>query len=311
MVIFASVIIFLMSLLVILFFYNRYMFSKANRLQPKGEFVEAGGLKLHYITKGEGKPVVFLHGGILTSEDFGKVMDMAVSKGFKTISFDRPGYGFSERFRDRKISPEDQAVLIHKALAKLGVERPIIVGHSWSGATILAYALMYPDDISSVITISAAMYKEGYPAANGDALSRLVTTPFIGRVILNILLFPLGKLMAESSLKYTFSPDPIPKHYREDTFLYWLRPGQFRANREDILGFATTVQELSTRYKNIRIPVLIVVGDKDPFGTIEHAHRLNKELPDSRLVVIPDAGHMLPQCYPEKIAEIISQCSPA
>lgn len=288
-----------------LYFYNQHKFNKIAAFPPKGNFVTVDGLKLHYISKGEGKPLVFLHGGILTGNDFQKVINLAAAQGYQAISFDRPGYGFSQRYKDKKMKPAEQAELIHNALKQLGIKKPIIAGHSWSGAMILAYALLYPDEISGIITLSAAAYKEGYPAENGDAISTIVNTPIVGGFILNTMLFPLGKIMADGMLKATFNPDPIPPAYREDTFLFWLRPSQFKANREDVLAFAPGAEEIHSRYKEIKVPVVIVAGEKDPFGVVEQAHRLNKDIPDSKLIVIPDIGHMIPQSHPHRVMEAV------
>lgn len=295
------------ALVVILYFYNRYHFNKILKVSPKGHFINVNGLKLHYIIKGDGKPLVFIHGGILTCNDFEKVINLAATQGYQGISFDRPGYGYSQRYRHKKMTPIEQAVLIHDALVRLDIQKPIIAGHSWSGTMILAYALLYPNEISGIITLSAAAYKEGYPAANRDVLSVIVNLPVVGNFILHILLFPLGKIMAEGMLKATFNPDPIPPNYRENTFLFWLRPSQFKANREDVLAFSPAAEEIHRRYKEITAPIVIVVGEKDPFGVVAQANRLSQDIPHSKLMIIPEIGHMLPQCYPDKVMEAVRE----
>lgn len=291
-----------------LFAYNRYKIKQAEaRFPPSGKFVTVEGIKLHYVSKGSGKPVVFLHGGVLTGNDFEKVMEKAVAQGYHAISFDRPGYGYSERPQNEEVTPVVQAKLIHGALQELGIEKPIIVGHSWSGTLVLSYALSYPDDISGIVTLGGAMYKEGYPAENGDPISTLVTTPIIGDIILHTLLqSPLGTALAESMLKATFAPEPIPSGYREASLALWLRPSQFRANREDVLAFSPTSAKISKRYKEIKNPIVIVVGKNDPFGTMDQAARLKQDIPHAKLVVLPDVAHMIPQNHPDLVMDAIN-----
>ncbi len=113
---------------------------------PTGEFVEVGGIRLHYVRKGNGKPVVFLHGGILSANDFDSVLDLAAAKGYSAIAFDRPGNGYSERPRGEIATPVVQARFVHDALCELGIHRPIIAGHSWSGSLVMSYALHYADE---------------------------------------------------------------------------------------------------------------------------------------------------------------------
>lgn len=302
-------IIFLFAVVVIggLFGYNQYRIRRDMAdYPPTGQFVTVDGITLHYIHKGSGKPVVFLHGGILTGSDFEKVLDLAAKHGYQAIAFDRPGYGHSERPK-HKISPMDQAELIHQALNKLGIENPILVGHSWSGVLVLSYALAYPEDISGIVLLGAAMYREGYPAENGDPISTLVTTPIIGDFTLHTCLkSPLGTLLADRMLNATFAPEPVPPGYRKATHTLFLRPGQFKANREDVLAFPPAAEALSKRYKDIQLPVVMVVGEDDPFGTLEQAKRLKEDIPHARLLVKPDMAHMIPLHHPQLVIDTIN-----
>lgn len=289
--------------------YNHIKFRQAEAAYPPtGSFVTVEGFNLHVIHKGQGTPVVFLHGGVLTANDFDAVIDMAASRGYEAISFDRPGYGYSDRPAREQMTPADQARLIHGALQQMGVEKPIIVGHSWSGLLAMIYALQYPEDIAGVVTLGGAMYKEGYPAEHGDPLSKLVTTPVVGKVFLHtVLRSPLGTLLANNITKQTFAPEPVPAGYGEAALALWFRPGQFKANREDVLAFPAAAQQASKNYHEIKSPVVIVVGEDDPFGTKEQAIRLQGDIPHAELLIIPDVGHMLPQNHPDLLMQAIER----
>ena len=79
--------------------YNIYRARKAEREHPPtGRFVTADGVRLHYIEKGEGPPVVLLHGNVVTAEDFqtSGVLDL-LARRHRVIAFDRPGFGYSDR----------------------------------------------------------------------------------------------------------------------------------------------------------------------------------------------------------------------
>lgn len=293
----------------ILYFYSQYRFRQAEvQYPPEGEFVTVDGVKLHYIHEGEGRPVVMLHGGVLYGKDFAESVKMLAAEGYQAISFDRPGYGYSERPRDTKVTPMDQAKLIHDALKQMGVEKPILVGHSWSGVLVMSYALQYPNDISGIVTLGAGMYKEGYPAENGDPISNLVLTPVIGPAFMNTVLgSPLGTALGNSIMKATFAPEPVPEDYRKEALALWRRPKHFRANREDVVAFVPAVEKISHRYSEIQIPTVIVVGKKDPFPTKEHSYRAHEDLPNSTLVELPDAAHMIPQHHPEEVVKAVQK----
>jgi pimeloyl-ACP methyl ester carboxylesterase len=268
-------------------------------------FVAADGIRLHYLSEGNGQPAVFLHGGILDSHDFEAVLHLAAKQGYRAIAFDRPGYGRSERPKE-KITPFDQARFIRKALQILDVQRPILVGHSWSGLLTLAYAHLYPNDVSGIVLAAPAMYKEGYPAEHGDPLSALMTAPVIGERIIRLFLkTPLAKAMTEKMLKQTFAPEPLPDGYRERVYSLWLRPGQIKANREDVLAFPPAALEAGKRYSEIQQPVSIIVGEDDPFGTREQALRLKRDIPHARLRIVPQVAHMIPQNHPELVIDAL------
>lgn len=272
---------------------------------PAGKFIEVEGIKLHYYEQGSGTPIVFLHGGILSGQDFEHAMQLAVRKGYHTISFDRPGYGHSERPQNEQVTPQVQARLLYGALKKLGIEKPIFVGHSWSGVLLLTYALNYPDSLSGMVTLGAGLYRKGYPAEKGDPLSKLVMTPVLGKLFLHTILVPLGYLMAGGMLRATFQPEQVPEEYAKATRALWFRPGQFKANREDVLAFAPACDAISGRYQEITVPTVIVIGEKDPFTTKIHSTWLHQELSYAKLFTYPKVAHMIPQNHPQIVLEAV------
>ena len=84
--------------------YNSYHTRQIERRHPPaGRFVEVDGVRLHYLEQGTGTPVVLLHGNVVTAEDWilSGVLDQVAARGHRVIAFDRPGYGYSSRPRDR------------------------------------------------------------------------------------------------------------------------------------------------------------------------------------------------------------------
>ena len=112
--------------------YNVYRARKwSASIRLRCQFVTVDGVRLHYIERGEGPPVVLLHGNVVTAEDFDTsgVLDL-ISKRHRVIAFDRPGFGYSERPHGSAWSAGTQAEVIRDAFAVLGVNRPIVLGHS-------------------------------------------------------------------------------------------------------------------------------------------------------------------------------------
>ena len=128
--------------------YNLYRARAAEREHPPtGRFVTVDGVRLHYIDRGEGPPVVLLHGNVVTAEDFqtSGLLDL-LARRHRVIAFDRPGFGYSDRPHGSAWSARAQADLLRDALVILGINRPVVLGHSWGAAVALALALNHPSD---------------------------------------------------------------------------------------------------------------------------------------------------------------------
>ena len=124
------------------------------------------GVRLHYVERGHGDPLVLLHGNTTMGLDFllGDFVRLLASR-YRVIIFDRPGCGWSERPRGRAVYvPRTQARLIHGALERIGVHRPIVHGHSWGAMVALAMALDFPDSIRAIV-LESGYY---YPTIRGD-----------------------------------------------------------------------------------------------------------------------------------------------
>src|SRR3954470_20634816 len=103
---------------------NGALARRAERRNPaRGAFIEVDGVRLHYIEKGSGSPVVFLHGNQSMAADveISGVFGL-LARDHRVIAFDRPGFGHSERPRGKAWSATAQAALLRKALSHLGVE---------------------------------------------------------------------------------------------------------------------------------------------------------------------------------------------
>ena len=134
---------------------------------PRGSFVTSEGVRLHYLERGNGPPVVFLHGNGVMLEDMliSRVVDQT-ARSCRAIAFDRAGFGYSDRPRGHSWTAAAQAALLPKAFALLGIDRPIVVGHSWGTMVALALALDHPEHVSGLVLASGYYY----PTARADVV---------------------------------------------------------------------------------------------------------------------------------------------
>ena len=259
---------------------------------PAGEFIDIDGVDLHYVERGEGPPVVLIHGNTVTHADFiaSGLMDRLATR-HRVIAFDRPGFGHSTRPRDRLWTPSAQADLLRAALERLGVERPVVVGHSMGTMVAVAMALSYPENVHSLV-LAGGYY---YPSFRVDAfLTAPVALPVLGDVMRYTVTALSGRLMLKKMAQAMFAPRELPDNFfpvisRE----MMLRPVQLRANAEDAAFMVPTANTLSKRYDELVLPITIIAGQDDMVVDPQaQSARLHHELPHSEMHLMLDTGHM-------------------
>lgn len=272
---------------------------------PQGAFVSVNGVGLHYLDHGSGRPVVFLHGAaMLAQELFCGPAGAALAAEFRVIAFDRPGYGHSGR-GEGLAGPAAQARLIHGALSRLGVERPILVGHSWSGALVLNYGLEYPDDVAGIVSLA------GWSFATHQASLKLLSLLSQGAVetVMGMPFGPkLARHMAAKGLEKVFAPNPVPQGYGELPVELLIRPSQLRANADDLHALNHDILAIQRQYRRFRVPLEVLVASDD--GVVEparHGKRLAAMVPGARLTELAATGHMLHHAHPEALVAAISR----
>ena len=278
--------------------------TQSERLQSTSKFVIVDGTRLHFVIKGEGRPVVLIHGNPGSTQDWTRVFGPLAAR-HRVIAFDRPGHGSSERPKHIDATVEVQARLLHDALKQLHVERPIVVGHSWGGALALIYAINYPTEVAGVVLVAPAVYesKDGVPL-----VTELPVVPVIGDAV-NFVLTPLlAATFVRSALKKAFSPDPVPKNYLRSVLSEWTKPKKIKAYSLDEVSLNDSLKRLSPRYPEITIPVSILAGDSDLIvPEKDNAERLHQALPKSRLVLLPKTGHQIPFTRSQAVVDEIER----
>lgn len=178
----------------------------ASEFPPVGQFVTVEGVRLHYLSKGTGKPVILIHGSDGVLQDFTLTIFDKLAKNYHAIAFDRPGHGYSQRPMNEPLTLATNARLIHGALKQLGVKKAVLVGHSYGGSVALKYTLEYPDDVAGVVLIAPA----AYPLGIQNLLLYLPDIPLIGPLVLQTFLVPVGRPAVRSLNARAFDPDSVP-----------------------------------------------------------------------------------------------------
>jgi len=281
--------------------------------------VDVDGGRLHVVELGraDAPPLVLLHGASANLGDMRLALGDRLAANYRVILIDRPGHGWSDRPNGAAdASPARQAVLVHQALNKMGVMRPVLVAHSWSGAVATAYALDYPGDTGGLVLLAPVTYP--WPknvALSGSVVAallaesaRAMATPFIGTLMAHTIALPIGTLLIGFSVESAFAPQAPPPDYLAKTGgPLILRPSALVANAQDLKAIEEFVESQSPRYGSIKTPTVILTGDADAVLAPEiHAKAMAAAIPHAKLIVLPGIGHMLHHAAPERVAAAIA-----
>ncbi len=273
---------------------------------PMGRFLEIEGSRVHYLERGDGPPVVLLHGNVVSADDYvwSGVLD-AAARHHRVVAFDRPGYGYSDRPSGKLWTPAAQARHLRQAFAKLGLERPVVVGHSWGTLVALSLALDHPDAVGGLVLMS------GYyrPTARVDVpLPAAAAIPVLGD-LLRYTVSPLfGTATLPLTLKAMFAPLAVPEAFRQNfAYGFPVRPSQIRAEGQDAATMVPGAAGLKARYGELNLPITIMAGTEDRIVDMDHQSAwFHDAIAGSELRLIPGVGHMLHHAVPEQVVDAIA-----
>jgi pimeloyl-ACP methyl ester carboxylesterase len=294
-------------ILIILAAVNYVLARSAERQHPpSGSFIEVDGIRLHYSDRGAGPPILLLHGNAVTGDDYNTsgVAERLLASN-RVIIFDRPGFGYSERPRWRPWAAAAQAELLHKAVAQLGVERPVVVGHSWGTLVALAFAVRFRADTAGLVLLSGYYF----PNFRLDALLVAVgAIPILGDVLRYTISPIFGWMTMPLTKRLMFAPSPMTARFKaEYSTAMALRPSQIRATVVDGALMVPSAAGLRAHYQELAIPVLIMAGSGDLVVSHRHAERLHATILGSALQIVPGAGHMVHHVATTQVIQAIAQ----
>ncbi|MBS1302799.1 alpha/beta hydrolase [Loktanella sp. SALINAS62] len=296
--------------------------SAEDRFSPMGQFVTIdGGAKVHYLQAGSGPDLVLIHGAGGNMRDFKFDLFDRLTDDYRVTAFDRPGLGYTDRFpgipdgpfATAGESPLQQALMLRQAAAKLGIENPIVAGHSFGGIVAYQWALMgldepQPVDAAAVVSFAGvAMPWPGdlgaYYTINGSAFGGAVTIPLLAAFV------PTSTI--KNAIESTFAPQPAPEGYGD--FIgapLTLRPKSFRANVRQVNTLRPHVVEMEKRYPELSIPIEILHGTKDTTVPIDiHSEQIVKLVPSANLTRLPGVGHMPHHVAPQEAVAAIDRAA--
>lgn len=284
---------------------TRRIAARAERLvPPSGRFVEVGGNRIHYLEAGEGAPILFVHGLGGQLHHFAHPTFPRLP-GYRLIALDRPGSGYSARAAGATARLPEQARVVAGFIDALGLERPLLVGHSLGGAVALTVALNHPDKISGIVALAPLTHMED--EVRPEFRSLYIKSRLKRWLISRTVAVPASLKYALQTLNFVFGPQKWPEDYIiAGGGMLGLRPSHIYATSSDIVAIESDLGEIEKRYGEIRMPAAMVFGTADRvLDHRRHGLPMREKIDGLDFDLVDGQGHMLQFTAGERVADTI------
>jgi pimeloyl-ACP methyl ester carboxylesterase len=273
-------------------------------IQPRGLSFEYRGISIHYEEQGQGQPLILLHGYGASTYSWRHVLPY-FSRSYRVIAIDLKGFGLSDKPTDSDYSVPEQSRMVYEFIRIHRLENVILAGHSLGGAVSLLTCLMQSDQgahaISKLILIDTASYKQDLPL-----FISILTVPIINELSLSLTSSNFKSRMILR--KAFFDPSKITNEMVTTYGANLSLPGASQALIKTAKQMVpSNLDEISERYKSIDIPVLLIWGEKDEIVPLEVGRKLAGNIRNSRLVVVPNCGHVPQEECPNQAIEAMEK----
>lgn len=236
---------------------------------------------------GAGPAIVLLHAGVADRSMWSEHLEPLAAAGYRAVALELPGFGATP------FTPAPWAEVI-EAIDELGIEPVALVGNSFGGAVALRVAVVAPAKVSSLALVSApAPGLEPSPeltaawAQEEEALER-------------------GDIDAAVEVVVrTWTLSDAPAGLRERVAAMQRRTFELQTDEDEVAEAPDPVEERPDAVAEVRIPVLVVVGDRDKADFLDGAQQLARALPNGRHALIPGAGHLAPMETPDQFRALL------
>jgi pimeloyl-ACP methyl ester carboxylesterase len=265
------------------------------------------GIDIHYMAD-ELKPAgteptfVLLHGSLFNAFTWNEVMGFFSERG-RVVAYDQIPYGLSEKLvagdwaEQNPYTSEAAVDQLFLFLDALEVDRVVLVGSSYGGTLAVQAALAQPERVEALVLVDAALYvEEEMPAW-------LLELPQVRR------LGPLfARLLGQNKafIRQTYkNPDQISDRRLALTTLHTQVADWDLAFWEYLRVWGAETPDFLTSIPELQQPALVITGDSDAVVPVADSQRLNSELPNSELVILPACGHLPHEECPEAFEEAL------
>ncbi|MDO9361896.1 MAG: alpha/beta hydrolase [Sphingopyxis sp.] len=272
---------------------------------PAGAFVAGpAGQQVHYRDQGErgGPAIILIHGANSSLQTWEPVV-RTIGADYRVVTLDLPGHGLTGATPDTDYSAEGMMAAVDVVAAKLGLDHFILGGNSMGGWVSWRYAIDHPERVDALLLIDAAgmPLRKGEKAPPSNVGFRVLEYPF-GRWLATQI---TPRMLVEQSLRGSVAKQAIVDDKMIDRYWELLR---FPGNREATVLRARMDREpaMAAQVGEIKVPTLILFGDKDQLINPSAAQTFNERIAGSEVVLLPGVGHLPMEEAPDATAAAIA-----
>lgn len=268
---------------------ERYLRSPQDR-------VSVNGVTLHVRDDGpKGAPVIVLLHGFGASLHTWEPWSQALSKNFRVVRYDAPGSGLSAPDPTGDYTDAHSLQLLGDLMTQLGVERATLVGNSMGGRIAWSFAAAQPQRIDKLVLISP----DGF-ASPGFEYGKAPEVP----AVLQLMRFVLPRAVLRMNLKPAYADPHTLSEPLLDQYHDLLRaPGAREAMLQRMGQMVLT--DPVPRLKTLQAPTLLLWGEQDAMIPLGNAQDYLQAITGSRLVTLPDVGHLAQEEAPDRALEAV------
>ncbi|MEP6719100.1 MAG: alpha/beta hydrolase [bacterium] len=266
-------------------------------------FAEVDGVTVHYQEAGESSAptLVLIHGFASSNLVWSKVLLPLAEAGFRVIAPDLLGYGYSGKPRDLEYTIASQARMVIGLLKQLSIARVGLVGSSYGGAVAATIALDNPELVERLVLVGAVTNNK----PTRYMLMRLFGSPIIGDILSPLVVGSRRLLRRRMKRVYDRHAWELDERRVQARHLPLATRGTHRAIIRTVRRW--DAERISREAHLLKQPTLILWGDSDREVPLTDGERLRQEIPDSRLFVFRECGHLPHEEYPTEFTNLVKE----
>ena len=263
------------------------------------QFIDVEGMQVHYRDEGTGFPIVLIHGTGASLHTY-DAWTKQLSKNYRVIRLDLPAFGLTGPNKNADYSIESYTKFLSQFLEKIKVDKFYLAGNSLGGNIAWNYAAEYPEKVLKLILIDAS----GLPTFTPQPpIFKMAKTPILN----SLFLYVTPKFIIRKNIEQVYADklkvtDALVTRYHKMS----LRTG----NRKAFIDRAKTDFNLAekvnlVKLKSVKTTTLLIWGAKDTWIPLGNGKRMDSMLPNSKLVILENSGHVPMEENPKESLEFL------